>query len=79
MFSCNSNPKPPSQMKILLAGSDSFINHVLRQYVEQLSLKPPDWMNYIKFYIIPLGNGFKYLFLKYYVCKTNFRSIYVQV
>ncbi|XP_060856298.1 phosphofurin acidic cluster sorting protein 1 isoform X2 [Metopolophium dirhodum] len=52
---CNSNPKPPSQMKILLAGSDSFVNYVLRQYVEQLSFKPPDWMNYIKFYIIPLG------------------------
>ncbi|XP_025407381.1 phosphofurin acidic cluster sorting protein 1 isoform X2 [Sipha flava] len=52
---CNSNPKPPSQIKILLAGSDSFVNYVLRQYVEQLSFKPPDWMNYIKFYIIPLG------------------------
>lgn len=55
-YSCNSNPKPPSQIKILLAGSDSFVNYVLRQYVEQLSFKPPDWMNYIKFYIIPLGN-----------------------
>ncbi|XP_050531583.1 phosphofurin acidic cluster sorting protein 1 isoform X3 [Daktulosphaira vitifoliae] len=52
---CNSNPKPPSQMKILLAGSDSFVNYVLRQYVEQLSFKPPDWINFIKFYIIPLG------------------------
>lgn len=52
---CNSNPKPPSQMKILLAGSDSFVNFVLRHYVEQLSFKPPDWVNYIKFYIIPLG------------------------
>lgn len=56
IFSCNSNPKPPSQMKILLAGADSFVNYVLRQYVEQLSFKPPDWINYIKFYIIPLGN-----------------------
>jgi len=57
VFSCNSNPKP-SQMKILLAGSDSFVNFVLRNYVEQLSFKPPDWVNYIKFYIIPLGNLF---------------------
>ncbi|XP_050438324.1 phosphofurin acidic cluster sorting protein 1 isoform X2 [Adelges cooleyi] len=52
---CNSNPKPPNQIKLLLAGSDSFVNYVLRQYVEQLSFKPPDWINYIKFYIVPLG------------------------
>lgn len=50
-------------MKILLAGSDSFVNYVLRQYVEQLSFKPPDWMNYIKFYIIPLGKQTHIMFI----------------
>uniref|UniRef100_A0A1B6LFX3 Phosphofurin acidic cluster sorting protein 2 n=1 Tax=Graphocephala atropunctata TaxID=36148 RepID=A0A1B6LFX3_9HEMI len=55
--SCNSNPKPPSQIKLLLAGSDSFINCVLRHYVEQLSSKPPDWQTYIRFLVVPLGNN----------------------
>uniref|UniRef100_A0A1B6LTQ9 Phosphofurin acidic cluster sorting protein 2 n=1 Tax=Graphocephala atropunctata TaxID=36148 RepID=A0A1B6LTQ9_9HEMI len=54
---CNSNPKPPSQIKLLLAGSDSFINCVLRHYVEQLSSKPPDWQTYIRFLVVPLGNN----------------------
>ncbi|XP_054259637.1 phosphofurin acidic cluster sorting protein 2 [Macrosteles quadrilineatus] len=55
--SCNSSPKPPSQIKLLLAGSDSFINCVLRHYVEQLSSKPPDWQTYIRFLVVPLGNN----------------------
>uniref|UniRef100_A0A1B6E1T5 Phosphofurin acidic cluster sorting protein 2 n=1 Tax=Clastoptera arizonana TaxID=38151 RepID=A0A1B6E1T5_9HEMI len=55
--SCNSNPKPPSQIKLLLAGSDSFINCVLRHYVEQLSSKPPDWQTYIRFLVVPLGSN----------------------
>ncbi|XP_069681566.1 phosphofurin acidic cluster sorting protein 2 isoform X2 [Periplaneta americana] len=54
---CNSNAKPPPPIKVLLAGSDSFVNSVLRNYVDQLSFKPPDWQNYIKFLIVPLGNN----------------------
>ncbi|XP_075222102.1 phosphofurin acidic cluster sorting protein KrT95D isoform X2 [Lycorma delicatula] len=54
---CNSNPKPPAQIKLLLAGSDSFVNCVLRHYVEQLSFKPPDWQTYIRFLVVPLGNN----------------------
>ncbi|XP_039283108.1 phosphofurin acidic cluster sorting protein 1 isoform X1 [Nilaparvata lugens] len=54
---CNSNPKPPAQIKLLVAGSDSFVNCVLRYYVEQLSSKPPDWQTYIRFLVVPLGNN----------------------
>nr|CAD7431840.1 unnamed protein product [Timema monikensis] len=54
---CNSNAKPPSPIKVLLAGSDSFVNSVLRHYVEQLSFKSPDWQNYIRFLIVPLGSN----------------------
>ena len=35
-------------------GPDSYVNSVLRCYVEQFSSKPPDWKNYLKFYIVPL-------------------------
>ncbi|GLH16283.1 Phosphofurin acidic cluster sorting protein 2 [Gryllus bimaculatus] len=54
---CNTNAKPPPAMKVLLAGSDSFVNAVLRHYVEQFSMKPPDWQSYIKFLIVPLGSN----------------------
>ncbi len=35
-------------------GPDSYVNSVLRCYVEQFSSKPPDWKNHLKFYIVPL-------------------------
>ncbi|XP_046401591.1 phosphofurin acidic cluster sorting protein 1 [Ischnura elegans] len=54
---CNSNAKPPSPIKVILAGSDSFINSVLRHYVEQLSFKSSEWQSYIRFLIIPLGSN----------------------
>uniref|UniRef100_A0A8D8Y9G8 Phosphofurin acidic cluster sorting protein 2 n=3 Tax=Cacopsylla melanoneura TaxID=428564 RepID=A0A8D8Y9G8_9HEMI len=51
---CNTNPKPPSQIKLILIGTDSFYNSVLRHYVDQLSYKPPDWQTYIVFYLVPI-------------------------
>ncbi|XP_063231551.1 phosphofurin acidic cluster sorting protein 1 isoform X2 [Bacillus rossius redtenbacheri] len=54
---CNSNAKPPPAIKVLLAGSDGFVNCVLRQYVEHLSFRPPDWQNYLKFLVVPLGSS----------------------
>ena len=54
MFSCYSSAKPPPPVKVLLVGPDSYVNSVLRAYVEQFSSKPPDWKNYLKFYVVPL-------------------------
>lgn len=54
-YSCNSNSKAPSAVKVCIAGSDSYVNTVLRPYVEQFSAKPPDWQTYVKFLIIPFG------------------------
>ncbi|XP_065211637.1 phosphofurin acidic cluster sorting protein 2 isoform X2 [Planococcus citri] len=60
---CNSCPKPPPQIKLLLAGTDSYVHTVLRHWIEQLSSKPPDWISFIRFFVIPLGSGYlcKYL------------------
>ena len=41
--------------QVALVGSDTFVNQVLRPYVELFSSKPPDWQGFIKFFIIPLG------------------------
>ena len=38
-------------------GSDTFVNQVLRPYVELFSSKPPDWQGFIQFFIIPLGSN----------------------
>lgn len=57
IFSCNSSAKPPSPIKVVIAGGDSFINAVLRHYVDLLSFRPPDWQNYMKFLVVPLGSN----------------------
>ena len=57
MNSCNCSAKPPPAIKVVLMGSDSYVNAVLRCYVEQFSSKPPDWQNYLRFYVVPFGSG----------------------
>lgn len=56
-FSCNSTAKPPSTVKVILFGGDWLQGAVLRHYVELLGSRPPDWVNHIRFYIIPLGSS----------------------
>ncbi|EFX79929.1 hypothetical protein DAPPUDRAFT_304323 [Daphnia pulex] len=58
---CNCSAKPPPAVKVVLMGPDSYVNSVLRCYVEQFSSKPPDWKNYLKFYIVPLVTNSGYL------------------
>lgn len=57
IFSCNSNAKPPSTVKVLLVGGDWLQGAVLRHYVELLGIRPPDWVNHIRFYIVPIGSS----------------------
>lgn len=54
-YSCNTNSRTPKPLKILIVGSDRYVNTVLRPYVEQFSAKPSDWQGYIKFLVIPVG------------------------
>ena len=53
--SCNSTAKPPSTVKILLLGGDWLQGSTLRHYVELLGSRPPDWLNHIRFFIVPIG------------------------
>jgi hypothetical protein len=55
-FSCNSCAKMGSFVKLVLIGGDTLIGWVIRPYVELLSSKPPEWLNYTRIYIIPVGN-----------------------
>ncbi|KAM9317126.1 phosphofurin acidic cluster sorting protein 2-like [Gastrophryne carolinensis] len=52
---CNCNSQMPPTVKILVAGDQSYLSVILRFFVEQLAGKTPDWLNYLRFLILPLG------------------------
>ncbi|CAO1424644.1 unnamed protein product [Diamesa serratosioi] len=54
---CNSTAKPPSTVKVLLIGGDWLQGSVLRHYVDLLGSRPPDWVNHIRFFIVPIGSS----------------------
>lgn len=55
IFSCNTTAKPPTTIKVLLLGGDWLEGAVLRHYVDLLGVRSPDWVNHIRFYIVPIG------------------------
>jgi len=54
-----SQSKQISVIKIVLLGNDAFVNAFLQSYVECLASRPHEYMNYFRFYFVPLG--FSYL------------------
>jgi hypothetical protein len=57
IISCNSTAKPPSTVKVLLLGGDWLQGSVLRHYVELLGSRPSEWLNHIRFFIVPIGSS----------------------
>ena len=49
---CNTKTQSPPSVKLVLVGGDTFINSLLRPYVEVFSSKPPDWQSYVRFYVV---------------------------
>lgn len=54
-----SQSKQISVIRLVLLGNDAFANSFLQSYVECLASKPHEYMNYFRFYFIPLA--FSYL------------------
>ncbi|XP_043947075.1 phosphofurin acidic cluster sorting protein 2 isoform X2 [Drosophila biarmipes] len=54
---CNSNAKPPHTVKVLLIGGDWLQGATLRHYVELMGVRPPDWLNHLRFYLVPVGGS----------------------
>ncbi|XP_075060641.1 phosphofurin acidic cluster sorting protein 2-like isoform X2 [Mixophyes fleayi] len=52
---CNCNSLMPPPVKVLIAGDQSYVSVILWCFVEQLAGKTPDWLNYLRFLILPLG------------------------
>lgn len=42
---------------MVVAGDQSYLSIVLRFFVEQLASKTPDWLNYLRFLLVPLGES----------------------
>lgn len=53
--SCNFNAKPPNTIKVVLVGGDWLQGAVLRHYVDLLGIRPPDWIQHMRFYIVPMS------------------------
>ncbi|XP_059501065.1 phosphofurin acidic cluster sorting protein 1 isoform X2 [Stegostoma tigrinum] len=53
---CNCNSQMPPPVKVAVAGDQTFLSTILRFFVDQLASKTPDWLNYIRFLIVPLGS-----------------------
>ncbi|XP_075719656.1 phosphofurin acidic cluster sorting protein 1-like isoform X2 [Rhinoderma darwinii] len=52
---CNCNALMPPPVKVVVAGDQSYLSVILRFFVEQLAGKTPDWLNYLRFLVLPLG------------------------
>ncbi|XP_014304856.2 phosphofurin acidic cluster sorting protein 2-like [Myotis lucifugus] len=52
----NCNTEATMPVKIAVAGDQQYFSTVLRVFVEQLSHKAPDWLDYMRFLVIPLGS-----------------------
>ncbi|XP_019404529.1 PREDICTED: phosphofurin acidic cluster sorting protein 2-like isoform X2 [Crocodylus porosus] len=57
---CNCNSHMPPPVKVVVAGDQSYLSVVLRFFVEQLASKTPDWLNYLRFLLVPLGPASSY-------------------
>uniref|UniRef100_A0A8C3XJV2 Phosphofurin acidic cluster sorting protein 2 n=1 Tax=Chelydra serpentina TaxID=8475 RepID=A0A8C3XJV2_CHESE len=53
---CNCNSHMPPPVNVAVAGDQSYLSVVLRFFVEQLAGKTPDWLNYLRFLVVPLGS-----------------------
>uniref|UniRef100_A0A8C6VAD9 Phosphofurin acidic cluster sorting protein 2-like n=1 Tax=Naja naja TaxID=35670 RepID=A0A8C6VAD9_NAJNA len=51
---CNCNSHMPPPVKVAVAGDQSYLSIILRFFVEQLASKTPDWLNYLRFLVVPL-------------------------
>jgi len=55
VFSSSKNQLQAVPMKIAIAGTDSYVGSVLQPYVELLSSKSPEWLNFLRFLIVPFS------------------------
>uniref|UniRef100_A0A669BLH5 Phosphofurin acidic cluster sorting protein 1 n=1 Tax=Oreochromis niloticus TaxID=8128 RepID=A0A669BLH5_ORENI len=54
--SCNCNSSMPRPVKVVAVGSQSYLGAILQFFVTQLANKTSDWLNHMRFLVVPLGS-----------------------
>lgn len=57
--SCNCNSSMPRPVKVAVVGGQSYLGSVLQFFVTQLANKTSDWLNHLRFLVVPLGKKTK--------------------
>uniref|UniRef100_A0A671UT54 Phosphofurin acidic cluster sorting protein 1 n=1 Tax=Sparus aurata TaxID=8175 RepID=A0A671UT54_SPAAU len=52
---CNCNSSMPRAVKVAAVGSQSYLGAILQFFVTQLANKTSDWLNHMRFLVVPLG------------------------
>uniref|UniRef100_A0A669BAL1 Phosphofurin acidic cluster sorting protein 1 n=1 Tax=Oreochromis niloticus TaxID=8128 RepID=A0A669BAL1_ORENI len=52
---CNCNSSMPRPVKVVAVGSQSYLGAILQFFVTQLANKTSDWLNHMRFLVVPLG------------------------
>uniref|UniRef100_A0A665X0G6 Phosphofurin acidic cluster sorting protein 1 n=1 Tax=Echeneis naucrates TaxID=173247 RepID=A0A665X0G6_ECHNA len=54
---CNCNSSMPRAVKVAAVGSQSYLGAILQFFVTQLANKTSDWLNHMRFLVVPLGKS----------------------
>ncbi|XP_069024285.1 phosphofurin acidic cluster sorting protein 1-like [Embiotoca jacksoni] len=54
---CNCNSQTPPTVKVAVGGDQNYLSTILCCFVEQLASKTPDWLNYVRFLILPIAGA----------------------
>jgi len=47
----------PRAVKVAAVGGQSYLGAILQFFVTQLANKTSDWLNHMRFLVVPLGEG----------------------
>uniref|UniRef100_A0A3Q1HIP8 Phosphofurin acidic cluster sorting protein 1 n=1 Tax=Anabas testudineus TaxID=64144 RepID=A0A3Q1HIP8_ANATE len=53
---CNCNSSMPRPVKVAAVGGQSYLGAILQFFVTQLANKTSDWLNHMRFLVVPLGS-----------------------
>uniref|UniRef100_A0A8C7ZGY1 Phosphofurin acidic cluster sorting protein 1 n=1 Tax=Oryzias sinensis TaxID=183150 RepID=A0A8C7ZGY1_9TELE len=57
---CNCNSSMPRAVKVVAVGGQSYLGAILQFFVTQLANKTSDWLNHMRFLVVPLVSTFCY-------------------
>ncbi|KAM9501390.1 phosphofurin acidic cluster sorting protein 1 isoform 2-T2 [Clarias gariepinus] len=53
---CNCNSSMPRPVKVAVVGAQNYLGAILQFFVSQLANKTSDWLNHMRFLVVPLGS-----------------------